>query len=45
MVAWLWKRLEPYVQAAITDRVLKYNRSLVERGEIRPPNTEGPNSD
>lgn len=45
MVKWLWNLIEPYVQAAITDRVLKYNWFLVERGEIRPPDTEGPKSD
>lgn len=45
MIGWIWKRIEPLVQAAITHRILKYDRSLMERGEIRPPDTEGPESD
>ncbi len=44
MIVWLWKRIEPYVQATITDRILKYNQFLIEREDIRPPDTEGPKS-
>ena len=44
MIEWIWKEIEPLVQAAIADRIVKYNKSLVDRGEIQPPDTEGPDS-
>ncbi|MBT3039120.1 MAG: hypothetical protein KME37_09275 [Candidatus Thiodiazotropha sp. (ex Codakia orbicularis)] len=31
---WLFNLLEPYIQAAITGRILKFHDHLVERGQI-----------
>ena len=39
---WLWKRLEPRIQAVITDRILKFNAGLIERGQIPKAPQPGP---
>ena len=34
MIRFFWKRLEPYIQAAITERILLFNKSLIRKGQI-----------
>jgi hypothetical protein len=35
-MGWLWKLFEPYVQAAITHRIIMFHDALVERQQIPP---------
>lgn len=34
-MSWLFKRLEPYIQAAITKRILKFHNAMIRRGQIQ----------
>jgi len=36
MIDWLFKKLEPLIQAAITNRVLKFHDAMIDRGQIPP---------
>ena len=36
----LWRLLEPKIQALVTERLLIYHENLVERGQIAPPSTD-----
>ena len=36
MTKWLWKKLEPYVNAKITMRILMFHEAMIERGQIKP---------
>ena len=42
MIAFFWRRIEPLVQAAITDRILKFRKGLTERGQLPPAPPAGP---
>ena len=35
----LWRLLEPKIQALVTERLVIYHEGLVERGQISPPST------
>ena len=42
MIAFCWRRIEPLVHAAITDRILKFHKALIERGQLPPVRPAGP---
>ncbi len=42
MIPFFWRRIEPLVQAAITDRILKFHGVLIERGQLPPARSAGP---
>ena len=42
MMAFFWRRIEPLVQAVITDRILMFHKALVERGQLSPASPAGP---
>lgn len=33
---WLWKKIEPKFQAAITNRILLFHEAMINRGQIKP---------
>ena len=33
---WLWKRIEPFVQTVVTERVVLFHNAMIERGQILP---------
>lgn len=39
---WFWRRIEPYVQVAITDRILKFHDAMLARGQIPKPTPDMP---
>jgi hypothetical protein len=45
MLEWAWRRLEPRIQALITDRIVTFHNALVERGQIAPPPVILPHAD
>jgi len=45
MIDWIFRRLEPRIQAAITDRIVTFYEALVERGQIAAPPSILPVSD
>jgi len=36
MIKWLWGKIEPYVNAKITMRILMFHDAMIERGQIKP---------
>ncbi len=45
MIRYLWQRLEPFVNALITRRILLFHEALISRGQIeraldKPPTVE-----
>ena len=34
MIRWIYSKFEPLVQSAITNRILKFHKALVDRGQI-----------
>lgn len=45
MIPFFWRRIEPLVQAAITDRILKFHKALIERGRQLPARSAGPDTE
>ena len=40
-----WRHFEPFVQAAITDRILKFYEALIQRGQLPSAPPVGPISE
>ncbi len=36
MIQWLYRRLEPFVQTVITERILLFHAAMIRRGQIQP---------
>lgn len=36
MIKWLWGKIEPYVNAKITMRILMFHDAMIERGQVKP---------
>ena len=37
IIRYLWRKLEPFINAEITRRILLYNKALIRRGQIVYP--------
>ncbi len=36
MIQWLYRRLEPFIQTVITERILLFHAAMIRRGQIQP---------
>jgi hypothetical protein len=37
MTGWIYSRLEPLIQSAITNRILKFHQAMIDREQIPAP--------